>query len=355
MQPCARAASAPAILRTDAFVAMRYDASTALVFFNSAALPANPGLPAGAWPQDASKWLGPHARLQLVRTGGEKQWINRWPGGADFAPHMGAEFVLALGGGAQARGMLSSIGYLPLCDTTWLVGLVRVDASQRALYGSAGAEGFVAYAATAAATSGAQAGATIGPVLRSGDADAFDASARAKIETALQGRVTGDYANYLKQRESIYEGGQSSTLAHVRGDDAMIAGHAQLSYTAQKVTVGPATPRYYVRALWKASDSSKDGGEAVYTISAWFTTDWELESVSESDAPLGGATDENGRIVNLFPLAALPMLDQGDDTSDHNNILLMEERGPEGVQYSLERWTPGGLLPTGIYFADHCK
>jgi len=93
----------------------------------------------------------------------------------------------------------------------------------------------------------------------------------------------------------------------------------------------------------------------VYTISAWFTTDWELESVSESDAPLGGATDENGRIVNLFPLAALPMLDQGDDTSDHNNILLMEERGPEGVQYSLERWTPGGLLPTGIYFADHCK
>jgi len=353
---CARAANEPAILRTDAFVAMRYDAQTALVFFSNGSLPANSGAPAGAWPQDASKWVGAHTRLQLVRSGTEKEWAKRWPGGADFAPHMGAEFTLALGGPVITHGRLSSIGYLPLCDTTWLVGLVSVDAADRGAYDGLHAEGFVAYVTPAEAVpvlNSNSGGRAIGPVLLSSDADAFDATARTKIEGQLTGRVTGDYANYLAAREAAYEKGKPTALVHVEGEPEMIAGHARMSYSAQKMMVAPAMSRYYVRAVWRSGDSAK--GRELYTISAWFTPDWEMESVTDSEVPLDAAAEDNARVLSILPLDALPMLDQHDEEAARYSVLLMEERGPEGALYSLKRWTEGGLLPTGIYFANRCK
>jgi len=354
---CARAENEPAILRTDAFVAARYDARTAVVFFSSQSLGANPGAPAGL-PQGATRWIGGH-RLQIVRNGAEKEWAKRWPGGADSAPQMGAEFVLALGGSAWVHGRLSTLGYLPLCDTTWLVGLVSVDASDREAFGQLDAEGFVAYTAPTAARAlpdGSAVG-LIGPVIVFSDTDAMGDSdkeargaARAKIEAALKSRVTADYANYLSQRQMTYEKEKPTALVHVQGDAEMIAGRAKLSYTAQKVMVGPGTPRYYVRAVWRSTS-----GEALYTISAWFTPEWEMESVTDSEAPLGTSTEDNDRILNIFPLAALPMLEQHADEDAQYSVLLMEERGPEGALYSLKRWTEGGLLPTGVYFANRCK
>jgi len=353
--PASNPASDPAILRMDAFVATRYDASTALVFFSSAAVPADPGVPAGVWPPGAAKWLGAHARLRLVRDGSEKQWIARWPGGATFAPHRDAEFVLVLGGSASVHGRLSTLGYIPLCDTTWMVGMVSVDADDRELYNSSAAEGFAAYVAPAngvpiAAPAKAAARASlIGPVILSSDADALGA-ARAKIEAALQARATVDYANYLSERETTYEKAQPTSLVQVKGNGQMIAGRAHLSYTAQKVSVGPKTGRYFVHAVWKSSS-----GEPVYRISAWFTLEGEMESVTSSEVPLGAAMVDNDRILNIFPLETLPMFDQGDDAAEHGSVLLMEERGPDGALYSLKRWTEGGLLPTGAYFANRCK
>jgi len=140
----------PAIARADVFVAARYDADTALVFFHTASIAGSPGVPAGPWPQTgvAVAWVtGTH--LQLAPAGEEKQWASQWPGGPSFAPQIGEEFVLATGGSARVRGMLGSLGYLPDCNQqTWLVGLVRVDAVDRADYATANAEGMAAYPAT---------------------------------------------------------------------------------------------------------------------------------------------------------------------------------------------------------------
>ncbi len=116
----ASAASTPAILRMDAFVAAQYDANTALVFFNSVVMPANLGVPAGAWPQagpqSVSRWVDPRVPLRLVRSGEEAQWRHYWPGGEAYAPKVGGMYALALGS-SSVRGTLSSIGYLPVCET----------------------------------------------------------------------------------------------------------------------------------------------------------------------------------------------------------------------------------------------
>jgi len=230
---CAHAASDPSILRTDVFIATQYDANTALVLFSSnAAVPANPGVPVAAWPLGTPPWL-PGARLQLVRSGEESLWTERWPGGASSAPQRGQQFVLALGGNARVHGMLSTLGYLPLCDTTWLVGLVTVDAADRALYAGASAGGMAAY-------------------------------------------------------------------------------HA--------------TPEI-LRVLPAASAGAKSDG-IVPDV-------------------------KNGSVLNRFPLAMLPMLDQAG--GDAGEIFLIEEHGEGGALYSLQRQTPEGLVATGVYFSNHCK
>jgi len=231
----AQTASSPAILRMDAFVAAPYGADTALVFFNTSAMPAGLGIPAGPWPQRASQWAGPQARLRLVNPGDEAQWRHYWPGGADSAPHMGSAYVLALGHNEMVRATLSSIGYLPVCDSTWLVGLLSVDAVDRTRYASSVAEAMVAYLAPAG------------------------------------------------------------------------------------------------------------GLQAVNSSS------------EESAVPAVGSTSGKDRILNIFPLGVLPMLDQGDRDSSNQRILLTEEHTVDSVLYSLKRWTPGGLVPAGVYFENRCK
>jgi hypothetical protein len=230
-----QSASSPAILRTDAFIATPYDADSVLVFFNTSVMPAGLGIPAGPWPQRATPWAGPQARLRLVSPGGEAQWRHYWLGGADSAPHMGNAYVLALGHNEMVRGILNSIGYLPVCDSTWLVGLLNVDAADRTRYASSVTEALVAYLAPA--------------------------------------------------------GG--------------------------------------LRALKSAAE--------------------------ESAVPAAGSTYGKDRILNVFPLDVLPMLDQGDRDSGNPKILLTEERTVDSVVYSLKRWTPGGLVPAGIYFENRCR
>jgi hypothetical protein len=232
----ASAASTPAILRMDAFVAAQYDANTALVFFNSAVMPPNLGTPAGAWPQagpqSVSRWVNPQVPLRLVRSGEEAQWRHYWPGGEAYAPKVGGAYALALGA-SSVHGMLSSIGYLPVCETTWLVGLVTVDAVDRTRYASDAAVGMVAYQATAG------------------------------------------------------------------------------------------VPRSF---------SSRES----------------------ADAPSVGSAVGSDRILNVFPLDELPMLDQGE-AGEHTDILLTETRSAEGAIYALKRRTPGGLVDTGVYFENRCR
>jgi hypothetical protein len=231
----AQSASTPAILRTDAFIATPYDADTALVFFNTSVMPAGLGIPTGPWPQSATPWAGAQARLRLVNPGDEAQWRHYWLGGAEAAPHVGGVYVLALGRNEVVRGMLSGIGYLPVCDSTWLVGLVSVDAVDRTRYAGSVAEGMVAYL----------------------------------------------------------------------------------------------TP---VGGLRVVRSSGEDGA-----------------------VPAAGSTFGKDRILNVFPLDVLPMLDQGDRDSGNQKILLTEERTVDSVIYSLKRWTPGGLVPAGVYFENRCR
>jgi hypothetical protein len=133
--PCAYAGSAPAILRTDAFIATPYDANTAIVFFNSNALvPAGLGAPAGKLPEWVAVMTGWSAHLRLENSDGEMRWRHYWPGGEAYAPKLGGQYVLALGENNLARGMLSSLGYLTLCGDTWLVGLVTVEEADRGNY-----------------------------------------------------------------------------------------------------------------------------------------------------------------------------------------------------------------------------
>jgi hypothetical protein len=223
------AASSPAILRMDAFIAAPYDANTALVFFNTSVMPAGLGVPVGAWPQGASAWAGSQARLWLANSG-ETQWRHYWPGGESNAPKLGGQYALALGGNRVVRGTLSSIGYLPVCDAIWLVGLIRVDEVDRTRYANEAAEGMVTY-----------------------------------------------------------------------------------------LSNGAPNP----------------------------------DSGSGQDAPAIGSTVAKDRIVNVFPLAAVPMLDQGD--GGNQTILLTEERTADSVVYSLKRRTPGALVPAGVYFENRCR
>jgi hypothetical protein len=227
----ASAASTPAILRTDAFLATRYDANTALVFFNNTVMPAGLGTPAGVWPQGAPQWAGNQAHLRLVRSGEETQWKHYWPGNEEYAPKVGGMYVIALGA-SSVRGVLSSVGYLPLCDTTWLVGLITVDAVDRSRYVSDMAEGMVAYLAVAGAPRSAK---------------------PAAQDTAAVGTTVG-----------------------------------------------------------------KD------------------------------------KVLNAFPLDALPMFDQGE-AGEHADILLTEVRSTDGVTYALKRRTPGGLIDAGVTFENYCK
>lgn len=227
---CAAAISNPPIARLDVFIGVRYDANTVLIFFNSTAMPGKPGVPARPWPSGAAAVWVANAPMQLAPSGEEQQWVNRWPGGADFAPRLGEGFVLALGGGTRVRGIVSNLGYLPVCNMTWLVGLVSVNAADRAMYASAATEGMAAYPAT---------------------------------EETLRASAKGQQA-----------------------------------------------------------------------------------------ASAAVATAANERILNTFPLAALPMLDQAAD--DHESVVLTEERDEGRVLYSLKRQTAGNLLPTGVYFANGC-
>jgi hypothetical protein len=232
----ARAADAPAILRTDAFVAAQYDANTVLVFFNTVVMPPALGAPAGAWPpmsqQGAAAWAGAQTQLRLTDISGEMQWRQYWPGGEAYAPKLGGAYALALGGNRTVHGILSSVGYLAVCDSNWLVGLVSVDEADRSRYASAAAVGMVAY-------------------------------------QAEQNVSTGE--------------GQSA------------------------------------------------------------------------EAPAVGSAMGSDRILNVFPLSALPMLDQGDGDSAHQTIVLTEARTADSLVFSLKRITPGGLVDAGVVFENRCK
>jgi hypothetical protein len=241
--PCACAASvavsSPAILRTDAFVAAEYDTNTALVFFSSSAL-VLPGLgaPAGAWPpmsrQAAAQWAGEQTHLRLAGSNGEAQWRHYWPGGEGYAPKLGGAYVLALGGNRSVRGTLSSIGYLTVCEQTWLVGLVSVDEVDRSRYAGSMEQGMTAYPAIGGAP-----------------------------------------------QNTDYGSGQS--------------------------------------------------------------------------APAVGSTVGNDLILSVYPLSALPMLDQGDGDSGNQTIVLTEQHGTDSVIYSLKRVTSAGLVPAGVYFENRCR
>ena len=345
----------PAILRMDAFVAARYDANRALVFFASQPVVAGAGIPADAWPREACTWAGKQAQLRLAQGDAAAQWEHSWPGGADFAPSIGAPFTLALGGSTQIHGTLSDIGYLPLCNTTWVIGLVSVVAADRELYRSTGTEGFIAYAAGAASVEqepgSRTAMATAGAVLRG---ETMDAVARAKIEAALKARAQTNYSDYMEQREAIFAGDRPSPRAKSAADETMLAGAATMSYTVQAVTMATEQPRYYVRAVWRGSR-----GEGLYRMDAWFSSAWELETVPEAMALHGtGDAMESVRVLNVYSQGALPMLEQNnglEDSDGHTSYLLMEEIGAKGALYSLKRSTQGGLTPTGIYFSRQCR
>lgn len=194
-------------------------------------MPAGLGTPAGVWPQGAPQWTGAQTHLRLVRSGEEAQWKHYWPGNADYAPKVGGMYVITLGA-SSVHGVLSNIGYLPVCDTAWLVGLITVDAADRSRYANGVAEGMVAYLAVTS-------------VPRSAKPTAQDAAAV-------------------------------------------------------------------------------------------------------------GTTVGKDRVLNAFPLDALPMFDQGE-AGEHADILLTEVHHADGVTYALKRRTPGGLLDTGVYFENYCK
>jgi hypothetical protein len=131
-------------------------------------------------------------------------------------------------------------------------------------------------------------------------------------------------------------------LPVAQSKDELLDGRAQLSYTAQRVAMGGDAERYYVRGLWRTD-------AVVYKMAAWFTPDWKLETVAESEPTSGKAVVEDEHIVNVFPLTALPMMDQSMDGKDR--MLLLEAKG----LYSLKQWRPGELMTTGIYFVDSCE
>jgi len=81
----------------------------------------------------------------------------------------------------------------------------------------------------------------------------------------------------------------------------------------------------------------------------------EMSSGSGQSAPAEGSTVGDDRILSVFPLSVLPMLDQGDGGSADQTIVLTEEHGTDSMIYSLKRVTPGGLVPAGVYFENRCK
>lgn len=182
--------------------------------------------------QGAALWAGAQTHLRLTDSNGETQWRQYWPGGEAYAPKLGDAYTLALGGDTIVHGILSSVGYLAVCDDNWLVGLVTVDEADRSRYASSVTWGLVAYHATE----------NVSP----GDA-------------------------------------QSST------------------------------------------------------------------------APAVGSAVGGDRILNVFPLSVLPMLDQGDGDSAQQTIVLTEERTADSWIYSLKRVTPGGLVDAGVEFENRCK
>ncbi len=126
--------SSPAILRTDAFIATPYDANTALVFFSSNALvPASVGVPAGALPKPAITMAGGHAQLRLENSSGEPRWRHYWRAASPMRRSWGQQYVLAVGEHLE-HGMVSSLGYLKVCDVIWMVGLVTIEETDRYKY-----------------------------------------------------------------------------------------------------------------------------------------------------------------------------------------------------------------------------
>ena len=357
-----------------------------------------------------------HGRLTAVANASEKiSWYADWPPNGAPAPRIGDRFKIALGGAIKVTATLTQLAFLPTCHATWIVGVATLDASDPAAH-AATASGSQAIFLAQPVSSGPIGGTSpanapmdgqgrmavstglpeigsavassmseIGPLIFSIGSDALlSPEARRKIEQALNQQMEADYSATLGQRQALYQQTHPTPFAEVVGNSALLQGKAMLVYSMQQVAVAEGTERYYVQAQWRS------GRKNVYLVRAWFTPAFALESTTDSGVPEGEAARniegnaalairniEKGRgrtvgiagsktgrepvgpssdILNVFDASLVHVTETVGliELPQPGNLILMRQGGLVGLRYVLLRWTPGGLLPAGVYFSMGC-
>jgi len=321
------------------FITARYGASDFVIFFTDE----------GA-KSVASAGLGKD--LRLVETAKENAaWSRAWPADAGAAPQLLDKYLINLGGSNCVPVELHKFAVLIDNRKIWMAGLASVqsvglNSSSRFTTG----QYFLAHRSDAQSCSVLAQGAEtplLGAVQSSGAPDfLLNTAQQATLERVLNRRLSLDYQSFITEQQQLYMSGTHSIeLARVTPDELVLRGEIKPVYTIQKVMVAGQTERYRVRAQWNDL-----GHGSVYTLSAWFTPELELESVDDHEFSGSTTLADNGSLVNGFVPFPPDKNADPNDVAPQQNLFIVTQHGKDALRYVLMRWTTSGLLPMGVYF-----